>query len=80
MVGGVSQWRDYCIIALKPSYDMIVAVIAELLIAFILILSTVLDIKRVENAIFTQCTFSQSYFMLLTNKTYQHDPQSLLIN
>ena len=29
---------------------------------------------------FHQCTFSQSYFMLLTNKTYQHDSQSLLIN
>ena len=29
---------------------------------------------------FHSCTFSQSYFMLLTNKTYQHDPQSLLIN
>ena len=34
---------------------------------------TVLDIKRVENA-FNQCILSQSYFMLLTNKTYQHDP------
>ena len=29
---------------------------------------------------FTQCTFSQSYFMLLINKTYQHNPQSILIN
>ena len=37
------------------------------------ILSTVLDIKRVENAFFTK-------FMLLTNITYQNDPQSLLLN
>ena len=29
---------------------------------------------------FTQCTLSQSYFKLFTNKTYQHDPQCLLIN
>ena len=38
-------------------------------------------VKRVEKtSFFTQCTFSQSYFMLLKNKTYQLEPQSLLIN
>ena len=47
---------------------------------FVLYIYTVLDIKSRKCIFFTQCTFSQSHFMLLTNMTYQHDPQSLLIN
>ena len=41
---------------------------------------TVLHPKTVENVFFTQYEFSQSYCMLLTNKSYQHNPHSLLIN
>ena len=34
--------------------------------------------EYIENAFFTQCKFFQSYFILLTNKTYQLDSQYLI--
>ena len=38
----------------------------------------VINTKRVE--FFSLWTFSQSWYMLLRQNTYQHDPQGILIN